>query len=302
MTRIAVIGSRGQLGSDFVTVLRSVEGYQVVALTHDDVDVRNSAVVQAVLSVERPTVVVNCAAFIRVDECEDRPDVAFEVNALGALHVARTCREIGARCVYVSTDYVFGGEKTQPYTEEDVTSPVNVYGVSKLAGEQLVKQSLADALIVRVAAMFGTAGASGKGGSFVEAVLRKAKNHELLRVVDDMRISPTYTADAAAVMERLIRDGMTGVVHVTNAGACTWYEFARTTLDLAGVAASLVPITSAEYPTKARRPANSTLTSGRLPAGARVVLRPWDAALRAYLVEKGHAVPAQPGVARQKSP
>ncbi len=299
MTRVAIIGSRGQLGSDLVVAFHAAGGYQVVALTRDGVDVTDIASVQGALASARPTVVINCAAAVRVDECEDRPEEAFRVNALGAGNVARGCAEVDARCVHISTDYVFGGQKTQPYTEEDPPSPANVYGASKLAGEHLVRQTRSDALIVRVAATFGIAGASGKGGNFVETILRRAHAGESLRVVNDVRISPTYTADAATAIARLVSHGETGIVHVTNAGTCTWYEFARTILEMTGTAAALEPIAAVDYPSRARRPANSALISVRL-AAAGITLRRWDAALRAYLTEKGHLVGRSSAAARPK--
>ncbi|HVH31737.1 MAG TPA: NAD(P)-dependent oxidoreductase, partial [bacterium] len=174
MSRVAVIGSRGQLGSDIVAVLRAAGSREVFAFTRDDVDVTDAEGVRRAIGAARPTVVINCAAFVRVDDCEDRPAQAFSVNALGADNVARASAEVGARCVYISTDYVFDGQKPQPYTEGDPPSPVNVYGTSKLAGEYLVRSRCPDALIVRVAATFGIAGASGKGGNFVETILRRA--------------------------------------------------------------------------------------------------------------------------------
>lgn len=288
MTRVAVIGSRGQLGSDIVAVLQAAGSGEVIALTRDDVDVTSPEGVRRAIGGARPGVVINCAAFVRVDDCEDRPEQAFGVNALGADNVARACAEVGAQCVYISTDYVFDGQKPQPYTEGDPPSPVNVYGTSKLAGEYLVRSRCPDALIVRVAATFGIAGASGKGGNFVETILRRAKTGESLRVINDVRISPTYTADAAAAIERLVRNQITGVVHVANTGTPTWYEFARTILQLTGVAASVEPIVASEYPSRARRPANSALGSVRLTTAAGITLRRWDEALRAYLIQKGH--------------
>ncbi len=288
MTRIAVLGSRGQLGSDLVAVLRAAGSGDVIALTRDDVDVTDAGSVHRAIDAARPVVVINCAAFVRVDECEDRPGEAFSVNALGAWNVAQACAELAALCVYISTDYVFDGQKPQPYTEEDPPSPVNVYGTSKLAGEYLVRARCPDALIVRVAATFGIAGASGKGGNFVETILRRAKAGELLRVINDVRISPTYTADAAGAIDRLIRNRIRGVVHVANAGTPTWYEFARTILELTDLAAPVMPIAASEYPSRARRPANSALGSLRLASAAGITLRRWDEALRAYLIQKGH--------------
>jgi dTDP-4-dehydrorhamnose reductase len=277
------------LGTDVVRALRAADGYEVVPLRHEDVECTSSESVEVVLGNIRPGVVINCAAFVRVDECEERAEEAFHVNAIGALNVARTAARMGARCVYVSTDYVFEGRKGEPYTEDDVPCPVNVYGASKLAGEFLVRQSCPDWMVVRVASLFGRSGARGKGGNFVETVLRKARAEETLRVVTDTRMSPTYTVDAARALEGLVALRASGVFHLTNAGECTWYEFACKITELAGIGTHIEQISMSEYPTRARRPANSALRSGRLERLLKEVPRPWEEALRAYLREKGHA-------------
>jgi dTDP-4-dehydrorhamnose reductase len=286
--KVAVLGSSGQLGSDLVRALTEAEEYEVVSLAHAQVEVTNPGSVLRALVEVCPNIVVNCAAFHRVDECEDRPEEAFPVNTLGALNVARACAELNALCVYVSTDYVFDGEKREPYTEEDPPCPINVYGTSKLAGEHLVHQACRRWLIVRVASLFGKAGARGKGGNFVEAILAKARSGQPLRVVNDMHMSPTYTHDAARALERLLRDGATGLFHLTNAGSCTWYEFARKALDLVGLDPLLEPISSQEYRYRAPRPRDSSLRSTRLDGFITECLCPWQEALRAYLMEKGY--------------
>lgn len=288
MIRIAIIGSTGQMGTDVVRVAAEAGNYEVVPLGHDRVEVCDAQSVHSVLAEVRPEVVVNCAAFVRVDECEDQPKEAFQVNALGALYVARACAELGALCVYISTDYVFDGAKGEPYTEEDAPCPINVYGVSKLAGECLVQQVSPKRLIVRVASLFGKAGARGKGGNFVETILSKARAGEPLRVVNDIRMSPTYTLDVALALERLIKRGDTGLFHLTNKGACTWYEFASKALELAGLAARVEPISSSDYPARARRPTDSSLKSVRVDGFVAGSLRPWEEALKAYLIEKAH--------------
>lgn len=285
MIRIAIIGSRGQLGTDLVKVLQQSGRYQVFPLSHAEVECTEPDSVKVILTKLNPEIVVNCAAFVRVDECEDRPDEAFKVNSLGALYVARACTELNALCVYISTDYVFDGKKEEPYIEDDPPYPINVYGTSKLAGEYLVSQSCPEWLIVRMASLFGKEGARGKGGNFVETILAKAQAGEPLRVVNDIRMSPTYTYDAAQVLELLIRQGETGLFHVTNSGSCTWYEFARKTLELVGINTKLEPISSLDYPTKAHRPRNSALRSVRLVGN---FLRFWEEALRDYLVEKAY--------------
>ncbi|MGH7773968.1 MAG: dTDP-4-dehydrorhamnose reductase [Candidatus Binatia bacterium] len=288
MIRLAVIGSTGQLGTDLVEVLKEGRDYQVFPLSHAKVECTEPDSVRRELREVRPGVVVNCAAFVRVDECEDRPEEAFRVNALGALYVARACAEIGALCVYVSTDYVFDGEKGEPYNEEDKPRPINVYGASKLAGEHLVQQACPRWLIVRMASLFGKAGSRGKGGNLVETILAKARAGETLRVVNDIRMSPTYTCDTARALERLLQQKATGLFHLANDGTCTWYEFAKKALDLVGLNNKLEPISSIDYLTRAPRPRDSTLRSIKLDPSLKGALRPWDKALRAYLVEKGY--------------
>lgn len=285
--RVAVIGSAGQLGTDLVHAL-SEAGHEPVALAHTDLEVTESGKVGEVIRDLRPDVVVNCAAYVRVDKAEDEPDLAFLVNALGALYVARACADSGAACVHVSTDYVFDGCKSSPYAEDDPPRPINVYGASKLAGEYLVRQACSESLIVRVASLFGRAGASGKGGNFIETILAKARAGEQLRVVNDVRMSPTYTRDAALAIVRLIEQEARGIVHLTNAGVCTWYDLAKTALDLLHVSADIEPITSDAYPTRAARPANSALAGTRVASILGAPLPAWKDALLRYLLEKGH--------------
>ncbi|HYM91752.1 MAG TPA: dTDP-4-dehydrorhamnose reductase [bacterium] len=284
--KVAVIGANGQLGTDLVRALGKAGGFETRPLMHDEIEVADPGSVRTTLTQARPEVVVNCAAFNRVDECEDRPEEAMRVNALGALHVARACADLGALCVYVSTDYVFSGEQRRPYVESDAAGPINVYGASKLAGEQLTVGASPRWLIVRTASLFGTTPARVKGGNFVETMLAKARAGEAIRVVADIRMSPTYAADAASGLARLIRQGVGGTVHLTNAGSCTWYEFARQILTAAGLEANVVPVGSSEYPTKARRPKDSSLASLRADDGVRRCLRPWGEALSAYLADR----------------
>jgi dTDP-4-dehydrorhamnose reductase len=282
--RVAVIGSGGQLGTDLVETFQSHEAFEVIPLTRAQADCTDAESVRKAVLQVRPPIVVNCAAFVRVDECEDQPLQAFLVNAVGALHVARACAEADSICVYISTDYVFDGSKVGPYSESDSAYPVNVYGASKLAGEILVRQTVPHWLIVRAASLFGRTGARGKGGNFVETIIAKAKTGEPLRIVNDVRMSPTYTRDAATALVGLVEGGADGIVHLTNDGACTWYEFAEQILDLVGLHVSIDPVSSEEYPTPARRPKNSVLRSER----SLVKLRSWKDALKAYLIEKGH--------------
>ena len=279
--RVAIFGSAGQLGADLVDAFRDEQRFEVIPLSHHDIDCTNADQVCDVMRRVRPDVGINCAAYVRVDECENRARDAFEVNAIGALNVARGCAEVDARCVYISTDYVFDGEKAAPYVESDPTCPINVYGASKLAGEFLVRQTAPRWLIVRAASLFGRTGSRGKGGNFVETILKKAKSGEPLKIVDDVRMSPTYTRDAAAGLVGLVESGIYGFIHLTNGGSCSWYEFAQHAFEIAGVSTSIIPISSKDYATAARRPKNSALESERSP----LKLRSWQDALKAYLNE-----------------
>ena len=284
--RVVVIGAPGQVGSD---LMQAMAGWSPVGLGHADVEVADAEAVRTRLDALRPDVVINCAAFHRVDECERRPEEAFRINALGARHVAQACTRLQALAVYISTDYVFDGEGGRPYVETDLPRPLNIYGASKLAGEHLVGAATARHLIVRIASVFGAAGARGKGGNFVETMITKARAGDAIRVVDDITMSPTYAADAAGTIGRLIADGRTGIVHAANAGACTWFEFAQAIFELTGINANLTPQRSSDLPAAAPRPRYSTLTSGRLPGWGQDPPH-WRDALRRYLVAKGHPV------------
>ena len=288
MKRVAIIGSTGQLGTDLVAVMAQAGDYEVLKLSHREIECTDPVSVERALKALGPDIVVDCAAFVRVDEAEDRAEEALRVNGLGALNVARVCAEIEALCVYISTDYVFDGGKNAPYIESDAPRPINIYGVSKLAGEYFVQQACPHWLVLRMASLFGKAGSSGKGGNFVETILAKAKASEPLRLVDDIRMSPTYTQDAARALERLLREGSLGLFHLVNAGNCTWYEFASKALELAGMGNRIEPISSADYMMRARRPKNSSLESTKLKASLKECLRPWEKALESYLVEKRH--------------
>ena len=190
--------------------------------------------------------------------------------------------------MYISTDYVFDGTKREPYTEEDIPNPINVYGVSKYAGELLIKYITDKHYIIRVSSLFGVAGASGKGGNFVETMIRLAKADREINVVNDMAMSPTYTRDAAFAIKEILEKRLPyGVYHVTNDGFCTWYEFAKAIFEITGIEANLNPITSDKFPTKAKRPKFSALSIKKLKSFG-INMRSWKEALKDYLKEKGY--------------
>jgi len=280
--RVAVIGAAGQLGTELCRAFRA-SGHEVAPLAHADIEVADADGVRQTLHRVSSQAVVNCAAYVRVDAAEDDAESAFQVNAIGALNVARACGELEVLCVYISTDYVFDGEKRAPYTEGDAPRPINVYGASKLAGEHLVRQACRKWSIVRVASLFGKSGARAKGGNFIDTILAKAKRGEALRVVNDTRISPTYCPDAAAAIVELTQRAHFGMIHVTNSGACTWYDLAKKVIVSCGLEVSVEPVASDSYPSRAARPRNSALDNKQITRVLGAPLPSWEDAVRRYL-------------------
>jgi len=250
--RVLVTGAGGQLGHDLVTAFGQHD--DVVGLTRTELDVTDEAAVVAAVRDHAPDLVVHAAAFTKVDACEDDPDTAFRVNAIGAWWVARACALADAAMVHVSTDYVFDGTSPRPYTEFDATNPRSVYGRSKEAGEQLVRRTLAAHYIVRTSWVLGA-----HGGNFVKTMLRLASERDQLSVVDDQRGSPTFTADLAPALRALAVTGRHGTYHLTNSGSCTWFDLAAATFEEAGVEVDLRPTDTASFGAPAPRPANSEL-------------------------------------------
>ncbi|NJE45913.1 dTDP-4-dehydrorhamnose reductase [Thermococcus sp. GR7] len=280
--RVAIIGANGQLGTDLVKVFGEDPSFEVIPLTHRDLDVTVPETLK-VLKELKPDVIINTAAYVRVDDAEIYPEKAFAVNTIGALNVARVASEIDAINVYISTDYVFDGEKGEPYTEDDVPNPINVYGASKYSGEIFTRNYSTKYYIIRVASLYGKAGASGKGGNFVNWVIEKAKRGEELRIVDDQFMSPTYTMDVARTLKKFLEVGPEwGVYHMVNEGYCSWYEFTKTIFEILGWDVEVKPIKSSELNRLARRPMFSALRNEKLE---RIELRmmDWEEALREYL-------------------
>lgn len=280
--RVAITGAGGQLAADMARALR---GWELHLLTHADMDVANRTAVENALRGIRPAIVINTAAFHRVDECERRAGRSFAVNEAGAFYLALACREIGATLVHISTDYVFDGEKRRPYVETDWANPLNVYGLSKLAGEEAIRETLDRHLIIRTSGLYGAAGARAKGGNFVNLMLSRAAGGEPLRVVDDQRLSPTYTRHLAAKIVWLLENEAFGLMHVTNAGACSWYEFTRSILHHSGLSADLAPVSTRCTGALARRPAYSVLAHASLAALGADDMPSWQEALPEYLAE-----------------
>jgi dTDP-4-dehydrorhamnose reductase len=286
--QIAVIGATGQIGHDIVLEARAA-GASVLPFDHTQVDVTDERSVEEALAALQPgDVVVNTAAFHRTDECEDWPDRAMAVNSVGAFRVAVQAARRTATVVFLSSDFVFDGTKSSPYLESDAGRPLSVYGMTKLAGEDLVARANPAYYIARISSVFGVAGSSGKGGNFVESMLAKARAGESPAVVDDLVMAPTSASDAARLLVQLcVRSAPFGTYHLANAGACSWFEFANAILEESGSAQRATPIRWVREDGKAPRPRYSVLASEKLEAlGLRT--RPWRDALVEYLTRKGY--------------
>jgi dTDP-4-dehydrorhamnose reductase len=283
--RYLIIGAGGQLGHDLVKTFDGATG-EIVALTHGDIEVCDHEKARAVTVEYGATHVIDLAAFHKTDECEEEIEKAFRVNCFAAANLASICAEIDAVMVYVSTDYVFNGKKATPWAESDPTGPINVYGMSKRAGESMVEAHARKFLILRVSGLYGAAGASGKGGNFVETMIRLAKEGKEIKVVDDQVLSPTYTRDLAEKIWEILKTDAYGTYHCTNSGACSWYEFAREIFRQTGLNPKVGPQSTKESGTKAARPAYSVLGNFRLKETGIREMRPWRVALSDYLFEK----------------
>ena len=281
--KVVVIGANGQLGGNLVSAYLAA-GETVIGLTHTDIEISEQASTRAALLALAPDVIVNTAAMHHVERCEQVPATAFAVNALGAKNLALTANELGALLIHVSTDYVFDGRSSLPYTEADSPLPLNVYGNTKLAGEYFIRSLAARHQVVRTSGLYGKRPCRAKGGlNFVELMLKLGKERGKVRVVDDEFVSPTFTGDLAEQMVTLSQSGCNGLFHATAEGSCSWFQFASEIFSLAGTQASVEVATPGEFPTKVARPKYSVLENQRLKHLALNRLQPWRDGLRRYL-------------------
>jgi dTDP-4-dehydrorhamnose reductase len=292
MPRYAILGAHGQLGRDLCPRLSG----DVHALTREQADLTKPAELRTFLTGLRPDVVVNCAAYNFVDRAETEPAAAFAVNAWGVRELALICSQLHCTLVQFSTDYVFGLDEVRntPWRETEAPGPVSVYGLSKLAGEYLVRSLCPQHFVIRTCGLYGVWGSGGKGGNFVETMLRLAGQGKPLRIVADQTCTPSYTVDVAEAAIALMNTDKYGLYQLTNAGACSWHELASTIFVLSGLDVKATPITSAEFNAPARRPGYSVLSGDAFQALGLKPLRPWRDALAAYLDErrsKGASVP-----------
>ena len=278
--KVAIIGSTGQLGSD----ISDIFGENALPLSHDEIEVKDIDNCRKAL--KDIDTVINCAAYVKVDDSEDNPEEAFMVNAIGARNIAMVCNEKQLKNIYISTDFVFDGNMKKPYQEDDQPNPINIYGLSKYAGEILTRNYCREYHIIGSSSLFGIKGARGKGGNFVDWMIEKANNNEVIKVVNDVVMSPTYTKDAAEMIKTIIEKKLPyGIYHVTNEGHCSWFEFAKKIFGFLDIDAKLSPIKSKELARKAKRPKFSALESTKLSSFG-FKMRNWEDALKDYLRDK----------------
>ena len=285
MKRVLVIGAKGMLGRDLLEVFRSSQetdpskGFEVVGWDLEEIDIREEGGTLSKIGNLRPDMVIHLAAYTDVDGCEKNREEAFQVNAEGTRHVAMGAKACGARVVYLSTDYIFDGKKKEPYLETDPPHPLNVYGQTKLIGEEYVQKGSDDHLIIRTQWLYGR-----HGKNFIASVLRQAREKRALTIVDDQTGSPTYTVDLSKAVVTLLRHNSRGIFHVANQDACTWYQLGQAILKFAQIeGVRVTPISSEALGRPAARPSCSVLNTQKLKQETGMSLRHWSDALRDYL-------------------
>lgn len=277
--KVLVTGVKGQLGYDVVKELEK-RGLEAVGVDIEEMDITDAASVRNVIGEAAPDAVIHCAAYTAVDAAEENEAVCRRVNAEGTGNIARACKELDIKMLYISTDYVFDGTGERPWEPEDARAPKSVYGQTKYEGELAVQEQLEKYFIVRIAWVFGI-----NGKNFVKTMLKLSETHDTLKVVDDQFGSPTYTFDLARLLVDMILTEKYGIYHATNEGFCSWYEFACAIFEEAGISMKVLPVSTAEYGAKAGRPANSRMSKEKLTQAGFERLPDWRDALRRYIAE-----------------
>jgi len=275
--KVFVTGVKGQLGFDVVNELEK-RGHEAIGVDIDEMDITDEDSVNRVMKAAAPHAVIHCAAYTAVDAAEDHVDLCRNVNACGTKYIAKVCRELDIKMMYISTDYVFNGQGTRPWAPDDSREPLNVYGQTKYEGELAVEENLTRYFIVRIAWVFGV-----NGKNFIKTMLNLGKSHDKVTVVADQIGSPTYTYDLARLLVDMIETEKYGCYHATNEGLCSWYEFACEIFKQAGMNVTVEPVTSDQYPVKAKRPMNSRMNKDKLEENGFQRMPSWQDALKRYL-------------------
>lgn len=280
--KVLVTGVGGQLGHDVVRELEQ-RGHEVTGVGREEMDITDAEKVRKVIRDCVPDAVIHCSAYTAVDRAEDEADQCRKVNVEGTKNIAEICAELDCKMIYISTDFVFSGEGERPWETDDAAGPISVYGRTKYEGEDEVKSRLDKFFIVRISWVFGK-----NGNNFVKTMLRIGKETGAVKVVDDQIGSPTYTRDMAVLLADMVQTEKYGVYHASNEGFCSWYDFAKEIFRLAGMDdVSVMPITSDQFPAKAKRPFNSRMSKEKLVKEGFNKLPSWQDALKRYLQELG---------------
>lgn len=277
--KVLVTGVKGQLGYDVMNELEK-QGLEGIGVDIDEMDITDADQVNKVIKEAAPDAVIHCAAYTAVDAAEDNEEICRKVNAQGTENIAKVCEELDIKMMYISTDYVFNGQGERPWEPDDEREPLNVYGQTKYEGELAIEEHVKKFFTVRIAWVFGV-----NGKNFIKTMLNLGKTHDHLTVVNDQTGSPTYTYDLARLLVDMIQTDKYGRYHATNEGLCTWYEFACEIFKQAGMDVSVAPVSSDEYPAKAKRPSNSRMDKSKLTANGFQPLPTWQDALSRYLKE-----------------
>ena len=275
--KILVTGVKGQLGYDVVKVLES-RGHQPVGVDREEIDLMNNNMIQNFITNLKPEAIIHCAAYTAVDRAEDEVEICYQINAEAVKVMAECAKTLDIPMIYISTDYVFDGTKASEYVETDIPNPINVYGASKLKGEQYVQQLLEKFYIVRISWVFGI-----NGNNFIKTMQRLGNEQDQLNIIHDQVGSPTYTAHLAPLLVDMIETDQYGIYHATNEGYCSWYEFAAEIFKQSQLDVTLHPITTDQYKTKAKRPLNSKMSKQKLSDYGFHRLPTWQEALKNYL-------------------
>lgn len=285
---IAIIGSNGQLGNDLRKLFLLEKNISLFSLTHQDIEITKPESIKNAFSEIDPDIIINTAAYNKVDAAEEFPNEAFLINGIGNKNLAEFCQTHKKTLAYISTDYVFGMDekREKPYIETDPTGPLNTYGISKLVGEYFVRYTCKKHFVIRTCGLFGTSSSSGKGYNFVELMLRFAKERKHVRVVNDQIVSPTYTVDLARQIIKLLDTDSFGLYHATSLGQCSWYDFAKEIFSLTNTHVRCDSIFTVDFPTPARRPHFSVLENYNLDKLNINIMPDWKIGLQRYLKEK----------------
>lgn len=279
---VLVTGAKGQLGNKIIELLS--DKMDIILTDTEEMDITNKLQVHNAIKLSKPDYIIHCAAYTRVDDAEENKELCFKINAGGTGNIAEAAKKYGSTLFYISTDYVFDGNKNSPYDERDLPSPLSVYGQSKQEGEKIIEEACEKYYILRVAWLFGELPKNHPGSNFVETMIRLSKERSELNIVSDQIGSPTYTGDLVDTMSKMIaKNAPFGTYHFSGSNPCSWYDFAKEIFKLKKVKVKVNPITSAEYPQKAQRPQYSYLSKRKIEETLGIKVRPWQEMLEEYL-------------------